>query len=204
MKLNFFEKLLVNNPVRSAMLDHSVRWHYQAACAPALDQVLEIGCGNGAGLLAIERRFRPTGLSGFDLDDRQVARARSALAPLSGRRPVRLWTGDAEQIDAPSGSYDGVFEFAIFHHIPDWRRALAEVHRVLRPGGSFFFEELSREFFYDTGAFGALLRRTTVHPWDTMFDFPSFRQGLADAGLKLIALGTHPVPGWNHGVAVRE
>lgn len=206
MKLNFFETVLVNNPVRGAMLDYSVRWHYEAACAPALGQVLEIGCGNGAGLLAIERRFRPAGLAGFDLDDQQVARARSALARLTERRPmppVRLWTGDAEHLDAPSGSYDGVFEFAIFHHIPDWRRALSEVHRVLRPGGYFFFEELSREFFYDTGAFGALLRRTTAHPWDTMFDFPSFRQGLADAGLKLIALGTHPVPGWHHGVAVR-
>ena len=203
MKLNVVETVLVNNPVRSAMLRYSVRWHYGAACAPALGQVLEIGCGSGAGLLAIERRFRPAALDGFDLDEQQVARARSALGALASRPSVRLWTGDAEQLAAPSASYDGVFEFAIFHHIPDWRRALSEVQCVLWSGGYFFFEELLREFFYDTGSFGALLRRTTAHPWATMFDFAEFRQGLADAGLKLIALGTHPVPGWHHGVAVR-
>lgn len=203
MKLNLVETVLVNNPLRAGLLRSTVHWLYEAACAPRLERVLEVGCGNGSGLHFIERRFQPAALDGFDLDEKQVARARLRLGELARRRPLRLWTGDALQLAAASGTYDGVFEFAIFHHIPDWRRALSEVQRVLRPGGYFFFEELSREFFYDTGAFGALLRRTTAHPWATMFDFAEFRQGLADAGLKLIALGTHPVPGWHHGVAVR-
>ena len=204
MKLNIVETALINNPVRSAMLRGTANWLYQAACAPPLGRVLEIGCGMGSGMLAIDRRFRPAELDGFDLDDKQVARARPRLAALASRRPLRLWTGDATQIAAPSASYDGVFEFTIFHHIPDWRRALGEVHRVLKPGGYFFFEELSREFFYDTGPLGALLRLTTVHPWETMFGFPDFRQGLAAAGLRLIALRTHAIAGWHHGVAVRE
>ncbi len=204
MKLNFVETVLVNNPLRGALLQASVHWLYEAACAPQLARVLEIGCGNGTGTAMIDRRFGPAAIDGFDLDELQVARARRRLAKLSQRRPLRLWTGDALQLEAASGTYDGVFEFAIFHHIPQWQKALAEVHRVLRPGGYFLFEELSREFFYDTGLFGSLLRHTTVHPWDAMFDFPSFRQELATAGLRLIALRSHLVPGWNCGVAVRE
>lgn len=204
MKLNLVETMLVNNPLRGALLQGSVHWLYEAACAPRLERVLEIGCGNGSGTAMIDRRFGPSAIDGFDLDELQVARARRRLAELAQRRSLRLWTGDALQLAADDGTYDGVFEFAIFHHIPQWRRALAEVHRVLRPGGYFLFEELSREFFYDTGLFGTLLRHTTVHPWVEMFDFPSFRQELQAAGLKLIALRAHRVPGWNCGVAVRE
>lgn len=204
MKLNLVETVLVNNPLRAGLLRSTVHWLYEAACAPRLERVLEVGCGNGSGLDLIERRFQPAALDGFDLDEKQVARARLRLGELMRRRPLRLWTGDALQLEAASGTYDGVFEFAIFHHIPDWRRALTEVHRVLRPGGYFLFEELSREFFHDTGPLGALLRRTTVHPWAEMFDFPSFRHELAEVGLKLIALRAHAVPGWNCGVAVRQ
>ena len=44
---------------------------------------------------------------------------------------------------AQDGSYDAVFEFGIVHHVEDWRTALAEIARVLRPGGRFFFEEVT-------------------------------------------------------------
>jgi ubiquinone/menaquinone biosynthesis C-methylase UbiE len=93
----------------------------------------------------IVQRFRPRRVDAFDLDERQIARARPRLADLDG--VIRLWVGDAERIDAPDGAYDAVVELTIFHHVPDWRRALAEVRRVLRPGGLFLFEELSRSSF---------------------------------------------------------
>ena len=47
-----------------------------------------------------------------------------------------------------------------------------------------------------------LLRRMTVHPWDTMFDFAAFRRGLAEAGLRLTALRSRLLPGWHAGVAI--
>jgi len=36
-----------------------------------------------------------------------------------------------------------VFDFAILHHVEDWRAALADIARVLRPGGRFSFEEVT-------------------------------------------------------------
>ncbi len=202
MKLNPVEMVLVNNPFRTVVLRSTVGWLH---AAPPVDRVLEIGCGQGDGVSEILSRFHPHALDAFDLDEQQVARARDRLAAgTKNGAEVRLWVGDAEHVEAADGSYDAVFEFTIFHHVPDWRRALAEVHRVLRPGGLFLFEELSTEFFTNMPVVSSLLRRFTVHPWDTMFDFPTFRRALRDAGLRVTALRSRPLPGWHQGVAVRD
>jgi ubiquinone/menaquinone biosynthesis C-methylase UbiE len=205
VKLNPVEMVLVNNPLRTVALRSTVGWLHAAACAPPVDRVLEIGCGQGDGVGQISARFHPHAIDAFDLDEIQVARARDRLAgAATNGAAVRLWVGDAEHVEAADGSYDAVFEFTIFHHVPDWRRALAEVHRVLRPGGLFLFEELSTEFFSDMPVVSPLLRRFTVHPWDTMFDFPTFRRALRDAGLRVTALRSRLLPGWHQGVAVRD
>jgi ubiquinone/menaquinone biosynthesis C-methylase UbiE len=205
MKLNAVEKAFINNPVRDVFLRRTLGWLRDATCAPRIDRALEIGCGQGSGLVEIARMFHPRAIDGFDLDAKQVelARARIAATDVNGTA-LRAEVGDAERIDADDASYDAVFEFTIFHHVPDWRRAISEVHRVLRPGGFFLFEELSEEFFRDVPILSPLLRRFTVHPWDTMFDFPTFRQGLADGGLRVTALYTMMLPGWHLGVAVRD
>jgi len=202
VKLNLVELALVNNPVRGALLRSTMGWLHDAASAPAMQRVLEIGCGRGEGVREIARRFNPEAIDAFDLDEKQVARARKRLArqdtPL-----LRLWAGDAERIEAEDGAYDAVFELTILHHVPGWRRALGEIRRVLRPGGLFLFEELSSEFFADVPVLSPLLRLFTVHPWDTMFDLPLFRQTLTGVGLRLTALRSR-LPGWHQGVAVRD
>jgi len=203
VKLNPVELLLVNNPFRDLLLRSTVGWLWSAACGPPVSRVLEIGCGQGDGVREIIRRFRPRAVDAFDLDEAQVERARARLAEPAGTA-VRLWVGDAERIAAEDGRYDAVFELAIFHHVPGWRHALAEVRRVLRPGGVFLFEELSREFFSEVPVLSPLLRRFTEHPWDTMFDFPEFRRALGDAGLRVTALRPRPLAGWHQGVAVRD
>lgn len=205
MLLNQFETMLVNNPAREAMLRATVAWLHDAAGRPLLDRVLEIGCGNGAGVLAIDRRCRPRSIDAFDLDEAQVALARERLAELpKDGVDLRLWTGDAAHIDAEDGRYDAVFEFTIFHHVPDWSRALTEVHRVLRPGGYFLFEELSTEFFEEVPVVSALLRRFTEHSWGTMFDAAAFHRGLIEAGFTVKKLRAEVVPGWHLGVAVHD
>ena len=202
MKLNPFERFLVNSPLRAVFMRGTMAWFWTAAFAPSVDRVLEVGCGQGDGVGEIIRRFGPRAVDAFDLDERQVARARERIR-VDGV-PVRLWVGDAERIGVPDGTYDAVVELAIFHHVPGWRRAQAEVRRVLRPGGLFLFEELSTEFFFDVPVVSRLLRQFTRHPWDTMFDFRTFRQALTGAGLRVTALRERPVPGWHQGVAVRD
>ena len=46
-----------------------------------------------------------------------------------------------------------MFDFGIIHHVPQWRRALAEVARVLKPGGRFYAEEVLRGARFDQADF---------------------------------------------------
>ena len=143
MKLNAVEKALMNNPVRAA-----VQRRYEASVLRLLGgrvdggRALEVGCGRGVGVEIVLDRFGAATVDGFDLDPAMVEAARRRVARRDGR--VRLWVGDATEIDAADGAYDAVFDFGIIHHVPDWRAAVAEVARVLRPGGRFFFEEVTR------------------------------------------------------------
>ncbi len=178
MLLNRIEKLMMNNPVRAAL-----QRRYEAPKLVAMGgtmqggRALELGCGRGVGAEIILERFGAEHVDAFDLDPDMVARARERLARFGDR--VRLWVGDAEHIDAPDGAYDAVFDFGIIHHIPRWRGALAEIQRVLRPGGTFYAEEVLRDFIAHP-----VWRRVLDHPLEDRFDAEEFARAIEAAGLR--------------------
>jgi ubiquinone/menaquinone biosynthesis C-methylase UbiE len=186
MLLNGIEKALMNNAARAAFQRHVESRQLLALGGPLRGGVaLEVGCGRGVGVAIILERFRAERVDAFDLDPDMVARARQRLARYAGQ--VRLWTGDATNIAAPDGAYDAVFDFGIIHHVPEWRRAVREVTRVLKPGGRFYAEEMFRRFLGST-----LARTFTRHPEDDRFDGDGFaleveRQGLRVLGRRDVA-----------------
>ena len=154
MKLNRVEKALMNNPVRAL-----VQRHHEAALMERLGgrvergRVLEIGCGRGVGTEIIFERFGAREVHAFDLDPDMIAQARKRLSGYPTNR-LTLFVGDAAAIRAEDTSYDAIFDFGIIHHVPAWQRAVAEVARVLKPNGRFFFEEVTKRaldrWFYRT------------------------------------------------------
>ena len=68
-----------------------------------------------------------------------IARARRRLWDSNERRAA-LVLGDVTALPAADASFDAVFDYGAIHFVADWRRALDEVRRVLRPGGRYFFE----------------------------------------------------------------
>ena len=99
-------------------------------------RVLEIGCGTGNLLLAVKRLRPDVGVAGLDPDARALARARR-----KARREelaVQLDEGFADALPYPDAAFDRVLSAFMFHHLEadDRLQALAEVARVLRPGGS--------------------------------------------------------------------
>lgn len=95
--------------------------------------VLEVGVGMGADHLRWAQA-RPRTLTGVDLTPRAVEHTRQRLA-LEGESS-QLRVGDAENLPFPDASFDLVYSWGVLHHSPDTARAIREVWRVLRPGGT--------------------------------------------------------------------
>lgn len=91
--------------------------------------VLDPGCGTGWQAAGLRRALPGTLVIGTDLSARMLAKARAA-----GAGP--LAQADAEHLPLADGSVDLVVTRGVLHHLPDVVGALAEWHRVLRPGGA--------------------------------------------------------------------
>jgi SAM-dependent methyltransferase len=94
--------------------------------------LLEVGVGLGAD----HQRFAEAGaiLSGIDLTERAVMHARRRLE-LFGLAST-LSAGDAENLSFADASFDIVYSWGVIHHSPNTRKAVAEIYRVLKPGGT--------------------------------------------------------------------
>lgn len=176
MKLNAIERAAMNNPLRAAhQHTREAAWFRRLAGGDLRGQhVLEVGCGRGVGSQVILDRLGAERVTAFDLDESMVESARRRLRG----RPVSLSVGDVCGIAAPSGSIDTVVDFGIIHHVPDWQQALAEIARVLRPGGLLLFEEIPRHTLESL-----VFRTLTVHPRENRFEAEEFAAELSRHGL---------------------
>ena len=99
--------------------------------------VLEVSCGHGGGASWIARTMRPASYVGLDLNPAGI-RFCSDRHRVEGLSFVR---GDAGKLPFPDASLDAVINVEASHCYPDFPAYLAEVHRVLRPGGQFLYAD---------------------------------------------------------------
>ena len=99
-----------------------------AVAEVAPERVLEVGPGPGE---LSERLTRELGVTvvAIDSSERMVELARS--------RGVDARLGDVQALDLPAESFDCAVAAWMLYHVPDLERGLAEIVRVLRPGGRF-------------------------------------------------------------------
>jgi ubiquinone/menaquinone biosynthesis C-methylase UbiE len=180
MKLNALERIVVEAVPRRFWQLQVVRWMARSAGA-SIDSLLEIGCGTGHALGWIRGRFRPRRLAAVDLDMRMLAGAAGRLKK-TPRDPALLACADATRLPFASRSFDAVVGFGFLHHVPHWQQALAEVARVLRPGGCYFMEE-----FYPALYQNRLTRHLLLHPEKNRFDSQALHAGLAANAFDLVA-----------------
>ena len=113
---------------------------WPAGTPPAGQTLLELGCGPGFYACRLAARFAHLQVLGIDRAEQQLrrARARAAARQLTN---CRFAAADACAVPWPAGTFDAVIAARLFTILPEPERALAEMHRVLRPGGRCFIAE---------------------------------------------------------------
>jgi ubiquinone/menaquinone biosynthesis C-methylase UbiE len=96
-------------------------------------RVLDVGCGTGDQLRIMAPLVAPGPAVGVDLSATLVARARRRAAPAAGQ--VSFHVGDACALPFADGVFDRVVANQVLLHLADPWRAVAQMRRVLRPGG---------------------------------------------------------------------
>lgn len=179
MKMNTLEKLAMNNPVRLL-----IQRHFELPLLQKLGgrldgmHVLEVGCGRGVGTELLLKQLGAASIHAIDLDESMLKHARKRLAKYDSTQ-LKLEVGDVTAIDAPNHSYDAVVNFAAIHHVPNWQAAVAEIARVLKPDGRFFFQEVTSQWIH-RWPYSVLFE----HPKENRFSSEEFvqeveRQGIA-------------------------
>jgi ubiquinone/menaquinone biosynthesis C-methylase UbiE len=114
---------------------------------PAKPVLLDAGCGQGKSFQYLHSVFAPSRILGVDADPHSL-RLSGEEAQRRGLN-VELIGGDCAALPVPDASVDMVLCHQTFHHLVEQEQALAEFHRVLKPGGYLLFAE-STEAYIDT------------------------------------------------------
>jgi SAM-dependent methyltransferase len=136
-------------------------------------RVLEVSCGVGGGASYIMRNLGPASCTGLDLNPASIDRCRERHL-LPGLDFVQ---GDAQNLAFPDESFDALVNVEASHQYPDFPRFLAEVARVLRPGGHFLYADSRRApavATWESALAGAPLRKISQRSIET-----ETRRGLA-------------------------
>ncbi len=107
-----------------------------AARNPQARAILDVGCGPGHLAAAIAKQRPHADVLGVDLDPVQIRLARRHQAP-----NLDFAVAGAHELGLPAASRDWVVATETFHHWSKPEASLAEIHRVLKPGGSFWIIE---------------------------------------------------------------
>ncbi|MGZ4754758.1 MAG: class I SAM-dependent methyltransferase [Acidimicrobiia bacterium] len=112
-----------------------------ASLAGSHGKLLEVGCGIGVDSIQLAKcGFDVTAV---DLTENALEVARE-FAKRSGVT-IDFRLGNAEGLDFPDETFDAVYSFGVLHHTPDIEKAVEEVHRVLKPGGTAYVMLYARD-----------------------------------------------------------
>lgn len=135
---------------QAATYDKDIKGQHARSLYPVLleklshipfQSALDLGCGTGEMLRLILQKDIHKELCGIDLSEEMLAVAKSKLT-----EKVKLFLGDSESLPFSNNSFDVVYCNDSFHHYPTPQNVIREVHRVLKPGGTFLMGDSWQPF----------------------------------------------------------
>lgn len=121
--------------------------------------VLELGCGNGIGAETLVTHGCAGHVTATDIDDASLGRTQFYLDTKLAPNQFSVRKADATQLTFPAERFDAVVSSGVLHHVEDWPQAVAEISRVLKPGGLFYAWEFYKPLLDNT-----LFQKFFPHP----------------------------------------
>jgi ubiquinone/menaquinone biosynthesis C-methylase UbiE len=146
-------------------------------------RILDVGCGTGRTLQQIARALPEAELLGIDLSPFYVEVARSMCA-------AEVMVGNGEAIPLPDADVDAVVSVFVFHELPRRarRRVIADMVRVLRPGGvCVLLDSVQREDARDFAYFVERFGREMHEPFYRDYLEDDLARAMSDAGLQVVS-----------------
>jgi ubiquinone/menaquinone biosynthesis C-methylase UbiE len=106
--------------------------------------ILDVGTGTARIPIELCRTDSNASVLAVDLSEPMLAIARVNVEAANQADRIRLEKVDAKGLAYPDGSFEAVVSNSIIHHIPDPRAAMAEMARLVAPGGTLFCRDLAR------------------------------------------------------------
>lgn len=104
---------------------------------------LEVGCGNGAACKHIAKKYS-LHVTGIDVDPEQI---QDAIEGIEEIQNIQFFEGDSTNLKFSDNEYNIVYSSGVLHHIGNWKKALGEIDRVLKPKGYYIFSDLAYSRF---------------------------------------------------------
>jgi ubiquinone/menaquinone biosynthesis C-methylase UbiE len=139
MKMGHVEKLFVNSDRHSSRVAAQAEERIRPARPKPGQRLLDVGCGNGKAAISLTHAFSLE-VTGVDVDPDQIKAANQVAADLPD---AHFLVADATQLPLPDDEFDIVYTNKTTHHIPNWPQAIAEMARVLKPGGYLVYSDFA-------------------------------------------------------------
>lgn len=150
--------------------------------------IIDVGCGTGKLLRSAEATFPGAKLVGIDAAIEMVKQAQSS----NPTGTIQFHQATAEELPFPDAAFDLVFSTMSFHHWQNQGRGIAEVARVMTPGGRWLLAD-----FIASGFMKRVRSLLRLHQFPDRADLQGM---LLDAGLKVVT--ERRVPGLGGQIAV--
>jgi len=139
MKMTRFEKRFVNREKKSRRNIAALEKAFDHIDTGSVKTVLELGCGVGF----VSRHLAETynfAVYGTDYDDEQIQIAHQLQPKLDH---LFFQIENAARLSFEDSMFDLVISQNVFHHIPNWQKAIQEIARVLRSDGYFIWLDIT-------------------------------------------------------------
>jgi ubiquinone/menaquinone biosynthesis C-methylase UbiE len=115
------------------------------------ERLLDVGCADGSYTRRLAAGF--SSVDAIDVEPLRLEEFRMSIegSPLSNK--IRIAEMSAEELDFDDGTFDAVTTIEVLEHVTNLDRAIAEIQRVLKPGGQFLITSPNRYFPFETHGF---------------------------------------------------